>query len=171
MFLLILTDMFKSIRNQKGFTLVELLIVIVIIGLLSVALFTAINPIEQQRRGQDTAAKGVVTQLHQALTSYYVNNSQFPWAASAMNGVTLTNMSAHISTMKTSGDINATFENRAANYLDKITVTSDAGSDIVKICFAPVSSGVKKEANTKFDASGVEKTGCPGGTACYWCLQ
>jgi prepilin-type N-terminal cleavage/methylation domain-containing protein len=163
--------MFTSIRNQKGFTLVELLIVIVIIGLLSVALFTAINPIEQQRRGQDTAAKGIITQLHQALTSYYVNNSQFPWAAAALTTTTLNNMTAHIDTMQTSGDINATFENRAAAFMSKISVTSDAGSDIVRICFLPVSSSVKKDPNTKYDVNGVEKTGCPGGAACYWCLQ
>ncbi len=52
--------------RQSGFTLIELIIVIGVIGVLSAALLIAINPIEQLNRAKDAAAISDAAQLYRA---------------------------------------------------------------------------------------------------------
>ena len=69
-------------KYNSGFTLVELLIVVTIIGILAVAVLAAINPIEQFNKTRDTGRKTDAGQILNALERYYTNNRQFPWNAS-----------------------------------------------------------------------------------------
>jgi prepilin-type N-terminal cleavage/methylation domain-containing protein len=64
---------------SKGFTLVELLIVMAIIAILAVALLAALNPIEQINRGQDTRHRNNLKEIVSASERYYVNNEEWPW--------------------------------------------------------------------------------------------
>lgn len=63
-------------KNQKGFTIVELLIVIVVIGILAVITIVAYNGIQQRSRNAQVIS-GVQAQV-KALKSYEVVNSAFP---------------------------------------------------------------------------------------------
>ncbi|NIT03538.1 prepilin-type N-terminal cleavage/methylation domain-containing protein, partial [Candidatus Saccharibacteria bacterium] len=47
----------------RGFTMIELLIVIAVIGILAIAVLAAINPIEQINRGRDTGSRSDAEQL------------------------------------------------------------------------------------------------------------
>lgn len=62
--------------NQKGFTIIELLVVIVIIGIL-VAL-TLPNLFAAQARGRDTDRKNELKNLQQKLESYFNDNDAYP---------------------------------------------------------------------------------------------
>lgn len=62
--------------NQKGFTIIELLVVIVIIGIL-VAL-TLPNLFAAQARGRDTDRKNELKNLQQKLESYFNDNDEYP---------------------------------------------------------------------------------------------
>lgn len=62
--------------NQKGFTIIELLVVIVIIGIL-VAL-TLPNLFSAQARGRDTDRKNELKNLQQKLETYYNDNDSYP---------------------------------------------------------------------------------------------
>jgi len=57
----------------KGFTLVELLIVIAIIGVLAVVVLVAINPVEQLAKTRDSGRISTVTQLGHAMQAYYTS--------------------------------------------------------------------------------------------------
>lgn len=72
----------KTARFSLGFTLVELLIVIALIGVLAVAVLSAINPLEQINRARDTGYKNDVEQLLSALDRYYTTQQTLPWATS-----------------------------------------------------------------------------------------
>jgi len=72
----------------KGFTLVEILIVIAVVGVLAVGVLVAINPLEQIARGRDAERKTTVSSLSNALESSVVFQSQYPEAqANWMNSL------------------------------------------------------------------------------------
>lgn len=71
--------------NQKGFTIIELLVVIVIIGIL-VAL-TLPNLFSAQARGRDSERKNELKNAQQKLESYFNDNDAYP-ADLATAGVT-----------------------------------------------------------------------------------
>lgn len=64
---------------SKGFTLVELLIVIALLGVIATIVIAAINPIEQANRASDAGMKADASQLVSAIQRYYTTHSQFPW--------------------------------------------------------------------------------------------
>lgn len=68
-------------KENKGLTLIELLIVIAVLGILAAMILIAINPIEQLARGRDAGRKSSVGQLGQAVQAYYTSHSVFPTAA------------------------------------------------------------------------------------------
>ncbi len=73
----------KKIRQQLGFTMIELLIVITILGILAVAVLSAINPIEQINRGRDTGRQSDAEQLLSAIDRYNAFQGYFPWQIDA----------------------------------------------------------------------------------------
>ncbi len=73
----------KHMRNGKGFTLVELLIVIAIIGVLAGVLLVALNPFEQFARARDAGRISALTQIGRAISNYYTSHAgnTFPAAS------------------------------------------------------------------------------------------
>lgn len=66
-------------KRNGGFTLVELLIVIGLLGAIALIVISAINPIEQSNRARDTRFKADGGQLISALDRYFTGGSAFPW--------------------------------------------------------------------------------------------
>lgn len=64
---------------KKGFTLVELLIVIAILGTLAVVVLIALNPVQQLARTRDSGRKSTVAQLGHAIeAAATTNNGVYP---------------------------------------------------------------------------------------------
>jgi prepilin-type N-terminal cleavage/methylation domain-containing protein len=67
----------KSTNNkQSGFTLVELLIIIGIIGLLASIILTALGTVRSKAR--DARRKSEMIQIQKALELYYAQNNEYP---------------------------------------------------------------------------------------------
>jgi len=64
---------------QSGFTLVELLIVIALIGILSVAVLATINPIEQTNKARDAKYRNDAAEVLSAYERYYASQNAYPW--------------------------------------------------------------------------------------------
>lgn len=90
--------MFKKIKNKKGFTLIELMVVIAIIGLLSSIVLASLKGARDKAANQKF--KSETMELIKALELYKANNGQYPYEnAASANGTT--NYSAAILNNKT----------------------------------------------------------------------
>lgn len=63
---------------QCGFTLIEFLVVIVIIGLLVASLVATMDPLGQLDKGRDSKKKQDLAEVRRALEAYYQDNGQYP---------------------------------------------------------------------------------------------
>lgn len=77
--------------RKLGFTMIELLIVIAVLGILAVAVLAAINPIEQINRGKDTGSRSDAEQLLSATDRYYASKGYYPWTIGANSDNVMTN--------------------------------------------------------------------------------
>ena len=75
--------MYPWAKQQKGFTIVELLIVIVIIAILAAITIVAYNGIQQRARDAQRASS--VSQIKKAVEMYKIDNGSYPQACSADN--------------------------------------------------------------------------------------
>lgn len=67
---------FISKNNSRGFTIVELLIVIVVIAILAAITIVAFNGV--QARARDSQRQADVKAITKALELYYIDNGKFP---------------------------------------------------------------------------------------------
>lgn len=63
---------------KKGFTLIEILVAITLLGVLIGVFITILDPIEQIRKARDAQRKSDLRQLQGALENYYADNGQYP---------------------------------------------------------------------------------------------
>lgn len=158
-----------SIR-RLGFTMIELLIVIAVLGILAVAVLAAINPIEQINRGRDTGSRSDAEQLLSAIDRYYAGKGYYPWAdgASSLNtstfgsgtdalipldsaGITIGDDALPILTNVSSGgsaEVKESFITRITdpgyNFLQ--IYNNGITSSSTYVCFTPKSASFREEA-------------------------
>lgn len=70
--------------KQQGFTIVELLIVIVVIGILAALVITTFTGI--QKKARDTERTGDIKVLHSQVEAYYAQNGKYPTLANLNDG-------------------------------------------------------------------------------------
>lgn len=69
----------KSYKRQEGFTIVELLIVIVVIGILAALVITTFTGIQQ--RARNTERETDIKAMHGQVEAYYAENGYYPTLA------------------------------------------------------------------------------------------
>ncbi|MDO8551156.1 MAG: type II secretion system protein [bacterium] len=183
----------------KGFTLVELLIVIALIGILAVAVLAAINPLEQLNRARDTGQESDMTQYLAAIDRFYVSKQEFPWVASgdiAFNDTAVPQTSLNVilagvcgtggcptnkGQLITEWELKDEFANRkfaqaATGALDQLYMGKAIGaSSPVYVCYVPMSKS--KRAKATYPTGTVPPSGTCNqtgyttlATSCFYCL-
>lgn len=177
----------KPARFSWGFTLVELLIVIALIGVLAVAVLSAINPLEQINRARDTGYKNDVEQLISALDRYYTAQQKLPWFTltnpvpgllwtSAASFTPKVGVCADAATPCGDGDLITAQELKPQFKGRKFITTTvandriymgkgDKPSDSIYGCFVPLSNSERQKFSTLKSITiggGMPATGMPG---------
>ncbi|HEX8965761.1 MAG TPA: type II secretion system protein [Patescibacteria group bacterium] len=67
-------------RNQKGFTLIELVVVIGILAILAAFVFALLDPLTQFQKSDDGKRKFDLAQVQRALEQYYQDYGRYPQA-------------------------------------------------------------------------------------------
>lgn len=169
--------------KQKGFTLLEILIVVALLGALIIGVLATIDPLEQIKKGTDTVRRNTSTEIYNAMISYYSINSSFPWTADvsavAANAATMTDATGFLATAVNAGELKPDFVSLAGTHLGRIFLTStDPGTGVrqtISVCFLPEAKSFTLEDNARYNSAGDPGTTCvsteAGGVPCYWCVK
>lgn len=156
--------------NKKGFTLLELLIVIGVLGILAAGLLAAIDPFEQLKKARDANNRNATIEVLNGFTRYYATHGAFPWnlttnpidcdggaAASQYDAPDALGTDAALTTdipncidaIQNDGELKDTFETGIGS--TSIFVASDpADSTDLHVCFSPESKSLRSDSNTKW---------------------
>jgi prepilin-type N-terminal cleavage/methylation domain-containing protein len=140
---------------NKGFTLIELIIVIAVLGILAAGLIALLDPVEQLNRARDNTTKTNASEVLRAGQRYYASNSAY--AASVAALVAAGELKKDPSTTGTNAQI----------------VTYAVGATLPWVCFTPVLSKSLKTDTTHLYTSGVTTGTDPGGVGSgnFYCMQ
>jgi prepilin-type N-terminal cleavage/methylation domain-containing protein len=141
---------FASSKSSAGFTLVELLIVIVIIGILAGVVIGVLNPVQQQNRARDANLRSQLDKMALATKGLWVssprNTNRAPTPAEFAAGIG--SIGVHNCTGATPGAMATpcTFVINGVNMQSNCDATStwtgdDAGSDTAACQFAYFTDG------------------------------
>ncbi|MEW6214318.1 MAG: type II secretion system major pseudopilin GspG [Nitrospirota bacterium] len=75
----------KHYRNKRGFTLVELLVVMVIIGMLAALVFPRLIP--KVGKGKQSAVKAQIELIGQALDQFRLDTGRYPTTSEGLNAL------------------------------------------------------------------------------------
>lgn len=178
----------NKVLNKKGFTLVELLIVIALLGALAVGMLAALDPFEQLKKGTDTGTRNTVSEVQGAVIRYFALKGWMPWCTSADAGdctlpaqadLSSSPMDSALSRIVDTGELKSNFTDLATSNLSKIFVTGT--TDSLAVCFQPQSKSFRCDPNTKYTQAGIIDTDtcdpnaagfvCGTQTVCYWCVM
>jgi prepilin-type N-terminal cleavage/methylation domain-containing protein len=69
----------SSNSHNRGFTLLEMLLVIAIIAILAAIVIVAVNPARQLAQARNAQRASDLNAIYKALQQYYVDNLEYPW--------------------------------------------------------------------------------------------
>ncbi len=163
-------------KRNSGFTLMELLIVIGVLGILAAGLLAAIDPFEQLKKARDSNYRSGAIELLSSVQRYYANHGYFPWRNTAVTGAgtcttdtatVLANSSNTASSSATVITVGANQEAEIASCLTDLVSDGELKSTFsqglnttvylsswsktsVRVCFSPESKSNRSDSQTMF---------------------
>jgi len=158
------------IHWNRAFTLLELLISIALLGILALLAVVALNPFEQVKKGTDTVRRSVANDVFTALNNVYIKNGNFTWGTDIIAApLSSTQGETAIASLISGGELTSGFRQLAQKDLSKVFLTSTVDGSVLRVCFLPESSSMRKDANTRYDESGNPVAECPA-LGCFTCI-
>ncbi|MEA2020824.1 MAG: prepilin-type N-terminal cleavage/methylation domain-containing protein [Patescibacteria group bacterium] len=150
-------------HEKSGFTLVELLVVIVIIGILATGVLAAINPIEQIRRGRDTVRQSAAREVMSAAERYYGTHNGYggTWQMDAATDIK--HDSAIITDLIDAEELRSGFSERSPIQEEELSYYIDSTSEEIRVCFQP-------ESTTFLDQATCEDPSCSADGNDWYCV-
>lgn len=143
-----------AVRLQKGFTLVELLVVVAIIGVLSALIMTNLVGIRQ--RARDAQRKSDMRQIQSSLELYRSDAGSYPVTASFPScGSSLSNGATVYMKTVPCDPIGSSYYNSGAYYYS----SSDGSTYVLAGCLENASDTDKNNTNTSPGGSGTCTSG------------
>jgi prepilin-type N-terminal cleavage/methylation domain-containing protein len=128
-----------SFVSRPGFTMIELLIVIAILGILAVAVLSAINPVEQINRGRDTGSRSDAEQLLSGIDRFNAFQGYYPWQYGAADTTTAIDNTGDLILMNSAAAVashlNAGVSCPISERLSAATTAGCTGTDELKQTF------------------------------------
>lgn len=121
--------------TEKGFTLIEILVVIAILGILAVVTIVALNPVKRFQDARNSTRKEDVNAVLQAVSVYTIDNEGvFPLMTGdvAMNSLTI-DATAGTATCGAVGACNATDLLGLGSYISEIPTDPQANEYLVGV--------------------------------------
>ena len=158
-----------GVNKSAGFTLIEILIVIVLLGILAVAVLSAINPLEQIRKARDSGRKSDAAELLNGYERYYTTFGCHTWdtactGTTPLGGTVNPGFASgeNSEALVTNNEVKSQFARRSTVTEGELWVTEDAAG-LVNICFEPESTSARNGGlGDTYDIVNVATSACTG---------